>query len=97
MQACVGQIAVAPLVVVRAGPVTPFTPKDDVIHSIEGIPIAAASRLTTSTVIQVRDSDFNGSLGQPAFNLRSIMGRYLVAICHLPERDYPFECAREQP
>jgi len=96
MQSCLEQVAAAPVVVVQAGPVTPFTPEDDVIHSIEGIPIASAST-RLSVVIQVRDTDFDGSLGEPGFNLRSIMGRYLWLAANLPERDYPFYCAQQQP
>lgn len=96
MQSCLQQVAVAPVVVIRDGPVTPFTSQDDVIHSIEGIPIASAS-IRTSVVIQVRDTDFDGSLGKFAFNLRSIMGRYLWLAADLPERDYPFSCAQQQP
>ena len=96
MQSCLEQVAPAPVVVIRDSPVTPFTSEDDVIHSIEGIPIASAST-RVSAVIQVHDIDFDGSLGKPAFNLRSIMGRYLWLSANLPERDYPFNCAQQQP
>jgi len=96
MQSCLEQVAPSPLVVVREGPVTPFTSDDDVIHSIEGIPIASVSVRPTA-VFQVHISDFDGSLGTPAFNLRSIMGRYLWLAANLPERDYPFTCAQQAP
>ena len=95
MQACLAQVAPAPVVVVMDGPVTPFTSEDDVIHSIEGIPIASASILLNA-VLQVWDIDFDGFVGKPAFNLRSIMGRYLWLSANLPERDYPFFCAQQQ-
>lgn len=96
MQSCLEQVAPSPLVVVRQGPVTPFTSADDVIHSIEGIPVASVSARPTA-VFQIQISDFDGSLGTPAFNLRSIMGRYLWLAANLPERDYPFTCAQQVP
>lgn len=97
MQSCLEQLAPAPLVVVQAGPVTPFTLQDDVIHSIEGIPIASASTSGAAVIFQVQDIDFDGSLGMPAFNLRSIMGRFIWLNANLAERDYPFSCAQQQP
>ena len=96
MQSCLELIASPPLVVVRNGPVRPFTSTDDVIHDIEGIPMASASRLE-SAIVQVRDNDFDGSVGNPGFNLRSILGRLLWLSAALPERDYPYSCAREHP
>ncbi|NND92451.1 MAG: hypothetical protein HKN42_16450 [Granulosicoccus sp.] len=96
MQSCVGLVASPPVIVVRDGPVKPFTSADDVIYNIDGLPIASAS-LRDVAVIQVRDTDFDGSLGTPGFNLRSILGRMLWLSASLPERDYPYECARQQP
>lgn len=103
MQTCVEQISVAPLVLVRQGPAVPLTPADDVVRNesalaleITSVPVASASILY-GPVIQISDSDFDGSLGNPGFNLRSIMGRHLWLSNQLPERDYPFECARDQP
>ena len=96
MQSCLELVASPPLVVVRNGPVRPFTSADDVIHDIEGIPMASSSRLE-SAIVQIRDSDFDGSVGNPGFNLRSILGRLLWLSAGLPERGYPFSCAREHP
>lgn len=103
MQECVQQVSVAPLVLVREGPAIPFTQADDVVRNetitaleITSIPIASASTLY-GPVIQVSVDDFDGSLGTPAFNLRSIMGRHLWLSANLPERDYPFDCARQEP
>jgi len=99
MQTCLQQTGVAPVVVVRQGPAVPFTPEDDVVRNetllafeITSVPIASASTLY-GPVIQVSDSDFDGSLGNTGFNLRSIMGRYLWLSANLSERDYPFACA----
>jgi hypothetical protein len=96
MQTCLGQVTSPPVVVIRDTPVLPFTAKDDVIFNIDGIPIASASHRDVA-IIQVRESDFDGSLGNPGFNLRSIMGRLLWVSAGLAERDYPYGCAREQP
>ncbi|MFK7862264.1 MAG: hypothetical protein AB8B64_25885 [Granulosicoccus sp.] len=103
MQSCLQRVAVAPLVLVREGPAVPFTIADDVVRNetitaleITSVPIASASTLH-GAVIQVSVDDFDGSLGTPAFNLRSIMGRHLWLSANLPERDYPFECARQTP
>ncbi|MFK8082405.1 MAG: hypothetical protein AB8B97_19125 [Granulosicoccus sp.] len=103
MQGCLQQVSVAPLVLVREGPAAPFTSADDVVRNetitaleITSVPVASASTLY-GPVVQVSVDDFDGSLGTPAFNLRSIMGRHLWLSAGLPERDYPFECARQQP
>lgn len=103
MQECLEQVAAPPLVLVREGPAAPFTPDDDVVRNetltafeITSIPIASASTLY-GAVIQVSVDDFDGSLGSASFNLRSIMGRHLWLSANLLERDYPFECARQQP
>ncbi|ASJ71114.1 hypothetical protein [Granulosicoccus antarcticus] len=96
MQSCLEQQSVAPVVVIRDGAVTPFTATDDVIYNIEGIAVASSSRRDVP-VIQVQEADFDGSLGALGFNLRSVMGRMLWLSASLPERDYPFDCARQTP
>jgi len=93
MQTCTAQIAVAPFIVVTEGVVEPLTQNDDVIFNIDGIPTASSSAGLVPT-IQVREADFDGSLGNIGFNLRSILGRYLWLSANLAERDYPFTCAR---
>lgn len=92
MQTCLEQVAASPIVVVIEGTVAPLTALDDVIYHIDGAPIASASRGTV-VIIQVRDADFDGSLGRIGFNMRSIMGRYIWLANNLAERDYPFACA----
>jgi len=103
MQACVQQLSAAPLVLVVDGPVSPFTLQDDVVRNenpqalvISSVPIASAS-LLHGPVIQISVADFDGSLGTPLFNLRSIMGRHLWLSAGLAERDYPFQCAQSEP
>jgi len=103
MQTCVELVGVAPVVLVREGKVEPFTMADDVVRNesllateINSVPIASASTLH-GVVFQVSVDDFDGSLGAPSFNLRSIMGRHLWLAANLSERDYPFACAQEQP
>jgi len=96
MQECLGQSGTSPVVVVREGAVTPFTLSDDVIFDIEGTPVASGSHRTVP-ILQIQEDDFDVSLSNPGFNLRSIMGRLLWLSASLPERDYPFECARQQP
>ena len=103
MQECLQQSTAVPVVLVREGPAEPFTLADDVVRNenplateINFVPIASATTLF-GTVIQVSDSDFDGSLGTANFNLRSIMGRNIWLSNGLAERDYPFGCAREEP
>lgn len=96
MQECLGQSGTSPVVVVRDGPVTPFTAMDDVIFDIQGVPVASGSHRTVP-ILQIQESDFDVAQSNPGFNLRSIMGRLLWLSASLPERDYPFECARQQP
>ncbi len=93
MQSCTGQVAVAPFIVIIEQAVTPLTNEDDVIFNIDGVP-AASSSAGLVPVIQIREADFDGSLGNVGFNLRSILGRYLWLSANLAERDYPFTCAR---
>ncbi|MGQ7846768.1 hypothetical protein ACUNV4_19955 [Granulosicoccus sp. 3-233] len=96
MQDCLGQSGTSPVVVVRDGPVTPFTATDDVIYDIEGTPVASGSHRTVP-ILQIQEDDFDVSSSNPGFNLRSIMGRLLWLSASLPERDYPYECARQRP
>lgn len=96
MQSCLEQQSVAPVVIIRAGTVVPFLATDDVIFNFEGIAVASSSRRDVP-VIQVQETDFDGSMGNPGFNLRSVMGRMLWLSAGLPERDYPFDCARQIP
>ncbi len=95
MQSCTGQVAVAPLIVITEQAVTPLTNDDDVIFNIDGVP-AASSSPGQLPIVQVREADFDGSLGNVGFNLRSVLGRYLWLSANLAERDYPFTCARTE-
>jgi len=95
MQSCVEVTAAAPLVIITIGPVKPFMSDDDLLHHIDGTLTASANVTGTSATMQVRAADFDGSLGEPGFNLRSIMGRHLWLGASLVERDYPYTCARE--
>lgn len=96
MQSCVGLLAPAPLVVVRSGAVEPFTAADDVIRDLDGSATASASAGPVAT-IQVRETVFEEAQGRNrGFELRAIMGRHLWLSADLPERDYPFLCAREE-
>ncbi len=103
MQACLGVVDEPPLVLIRDNAVEAFTPEDEVILNeifvapdFSFVPTASSSTLH-GTVIQVIVEDFDGTLGMPNFNLRSIMGRRLWVDANLAARDYPFECARQQP
>ena len=103
MQSCLGQIASAPAVLVIDGPVAPYTVNDDVVRNetltafeITSMPVASAHTIY-GKLLQVSIDDFDGSLGMPLFNLRSIMGRYLWQAAELPSRDYPFSCAQSAP
>lgn len=95
MQDCTGVNTTPPLVVITPGPVDPLLSSDDVIRDIEGRPIASASAGTV-TILQVQVADFDGSLGNPGFHLRSIAGRHLWLSANLAERDYPYLCARRE-
>jgi len=94
MQLCLQQVGVAPLVLVQSGRVSPFTQDDDVVFSMEGIPVASAT-MSLVPVIQVGIADFMQTGENYAYNLRSIMGRLLWLSAGLPIREYPFSCARE--
>jgi len=95
MQDCTGIVASPPLVVITPGPVDPLLANDDVIRDIEGRPIASASQGTV-VILQVQVADFDGSLGNTGFHLRSIAGRHLWLSANLAERDYPYLCARRE-
>lgn len=103
MQSCLQVVGEPPLVLIRDNEVEPFTAFDEVLINevfaapeFSFVPTASSSTLH-GTVIQVIVEDFDGSLGMPNFNLRSIMGRRLWADANLAARDYPFECARQEP
>lgn len=103
MQSCLEVVGAPPLVLIRNNEVEPFTALDEVLINeifeapeFSFVPTASSSTLH-GTVIQVIVEDFDGSLGMPNFNLRSIMGRRLWADAGLAARDYPFECARQEP
>lgn len=94
MQECMQVSAMEPEFTVVAGTITPIDSNDDVVRHIDGM-IQASSHVTdTSAAIQIREADFDGSLGDPGSYLRSIIGRYLWFANGFAERDYPFECAR---
>ena len=95
MQRCVGIVAPAPLVIIVAGTIEPLILTDDVLRDIEGrITASAGTGATGIATMQVHEADFDGSIGNPGFALRSIMGRHLWLSAMLAERDYPFRCAR---
>jgi len=95
MQTCVAVTAAAPLIIVVDGSVSPLTPDDDVLHHIDGSVTASASQSASGATVQISHADFDGTLGNVGFNLRSILGRYLWLSTGLAERDYPYTCARE--
>ena len=103
MQSCLQQTGVAPLIVVIEEQVMPLTLADDVVRNENPLATEISSQVIASAttlfepVIQISISDFDGALGSPTFNLRSILGRYLWLSASLPERDYPFDCARQLP
>lgn len=93
MQTCLGQVGVAPLVLVISSAIAPLTAADDVVFTIDGIPVASAT-MGSIPVIQVVFSDFLISGGPSGQILRSIMGRLLWSSAGLSARDYPYSCAR---
>lgn len=97
MQTCTGVTAPPPLLVIVSGSVAPFVATDDVIRDIDGSTVAAASVTAAGNVVQVSDSDFDGSIGTEGFSTRTILGRMLWLGDDLAERDYPFTCARTEP
>jgi hypothetical protein len=94
MQSCLQQVGVAPLVLIRSADFAALTSSDEVIHSIEGIPVAS-STMGSIPVIQVGVSDFLMADDTNGYNLRSIMGRLLWSSAGLSVRDYPYSCARQ--
>ena len=95
MQTCLQITAQTPTVNIVSDRVTPLTADDDVIRYIDGSILATSTVTDTGTTIQVTEADFDGSLGAKGGNLRSIFGRYLWFSASLPERDYPYDCARQ--
>jgi hypothetical protein len=93
MQSCLKQVGVAPLVIIRSSDIFPLTSSDDVIHTIDGIPVASASP-GAIPVFQIGLSDFLVSGDTNGYNLRSIMGRMLWSSAGLSVRDYPYSCAQ---
>lgn len=91
IQDCLGQTAAAPLVLIRADEVEPFL-SDDLVLFYFSAPVASAT-IRTGTVLQISDTDFDGSLGPVGFYLRSIMGRFLWTAANLDVSDYPHACA----
>lgn len=94
MLACTGVALRAPLIMIVENDARLLSADDDVIRYIDGSTVASSSRTIDGPVLQVSESDFDGSIGTPGFNLRAIMGRYLWFGASLAERDYPFECTR---
>lgn len=93
MQTCLGQVGVAPMVLVISSAIAPLTAADEVISTINGIPVASAT-MGSIPVIQIVFSDFLTSGGPSGQILRSIMGRLLWSSAGLSARDYPYYCAR---
>ena len=92
---CVGIDAPAPLIVVVGDAIEPLKRTDDVIRDIDGRIVASSSATAGGVAtLQVLEADLDGSLGETGFALRSIIGRHLWLSAMLPERDYPFRCAR---
>jgi len=94
MQSCLHQVGVAPLVLIHSAAITSLTSADDVIHTIEGTPVASATS-GSIPVIQISLSDFLVSGQSNGYNLRSIMGRVLWSAAGLSVRDYPYSCAQQ--
>lgn len=94
MQTCLQVTAAEPLVQVVEGKLSPEDASDDVIRHIDGQIQASAHVSDTGARIQIRSADFDGSVGTPGTYLRSILGRYLWLSASLPERDYPYDCAK---
>lgn len=93
MQQCLEQTAQVPIVLVRRGVVKPFTADDDLLFHY-GVPVASATG-QDHNILQISDSDFDGSLGDAGFYFRSMIGRYLWAIAHLKVGEYPYHCASQ--
>jgi len=95
MQSCVGIVAPPPLIIVVEGKLEPLGPTDDVLRDLDGrITASAGSGSDGTAILQVHEGIFDGSFASPGFELRAIMGRHLWFSARLPERDYPYLCAR---
>lgn len=97
MQNCLQLSAMEPSIVVVDDKISPIDSTDDVLRHIDGQIQASAHVTDSSTSIQIRSADFDGSLGEPGGYLRSILGRYLWLSAGLPERDYNYDCANTAP
>ena len=76
----------------------PLTATDEVLRNIEGrITASAGTGSDGIATMQVHEDDFDDSIDDPGFSLRSIMGRQLWLSAMLAERDYPRRCARSSP
>ncbi len=95
MQTCLQVSAQEPVVQVIEGKIEPEDSTDDVIRHIDGQILASSHVTDTSATIMIQAQDFDGSVGNPGHNLRSIMGRYLWLANSLDERDYPYNCAAD--
>lgn len=93
MQSCLQQVGVAPLIIIGSSDIVPLTSGDEVIHTIDGIPVASASP-GAIPVIQIGLSDFMVIGDANGYNLRSIMGRLLWSSAGLSVRNYPYSCAQ---
>jgi len=98
LQACLGVSAASPLVVMTDGSPSPLRPDDDVLRYIDGSITATSSQYDEGAVIQVNiaDLDKNDSLGNYGSNLQQILSRYVWFANGLNERDYPYQCARDE-
>ncbi|MBX2839321.1 MAG: hypothetical protein KTR35_20870 [Gammaproteobacteria bacterium] len=94
MQSCLSITAAAPLVVISGESLQVLSAEDDVLRYLDGSVIATSTRSAVGSVVQIALADFDGSLGEPGFHFRSIIGRFLWLNEGLAERDYPFDCAR---
>ena len=97
MQSCTGVVAPPPVVQVVDGDVSPILPSDDVVLAIDGAALATASVGPGGTALQVSAAELVPGAARRGFALRAITGRWLWQGASLPERDYPFECASEEP
>ncbi len=97
MQSCTGVVAPPPLVLLVEDEARPLTPEDDVVLDIDGLALASASTDAAGTTLQVLDVELAPTAPDRGFALRAITGRWLWQGASLPERDYPFACANDDP
>lgn len=93
MQACLSQVAPAPLILVVTGQLRPLTRSDEVVFHFDQ-PIASAT-IDSVTVLQISESDLTGVHDNSGFYLKSIIGRYLWSSANLAVHDYPYGCASQ--